>query len=549
LAVCVQALSAGKRLAILEGDVVSLAGGTDTVWHVVPETTLLQEGPTREEVYHALKPLIEDAGREKIVYGAKGWLRSLWEQGIAPAGPIQDVRVAAYLCDVSAGRYDIPRLSYQYLGRQIEKGDAAELIRLWEKLYDTLIEQGMEELYNRIEAPLIPVLAQMERVGFMVDPEVLRDLDKEFSSRLDELTEAVYREAGHAFNIQSTKQLGTVLFEEMGLPAVKKTKTGYSTDIEVLEKLSGSHPIIDMLIEYRQISKLKSTYIDGLLDKIDPRDHRIHTRFSQTGTATGRLSSNDPNLQNIPVRQEVGRQIRQAFVAADEAHILVDADYSQIELRVLAHISEDPAFIRAFTEGEDIHTRTASEIFDIPIGDVTFEMRRRAKAVNFGIVYGISDYGLSRNLGITRVEAQRYIDQYFVRYPGIKAYMDRVIAEGREKGYVTTLLGRRRPIPELRSKNYTVRSFGERAAMNTPIQGSAADIIKMAMIAVARKLDEMKLRSKLILQVHDELIVDAAREETDMVIEILKEQMEHVIELKVPLVADISTGRSWFDAK
>lgn len=546
---CIKALSKGARLGILEEDVISLAAGINTVWQIVPEETLLMEGPTREEIYAALKPLIEEASREKIIYGAKGWVRYLWEQGIEPAGTVQDVRVAAYLCDVSAGRYDIPRLAYQYFGRQIEKGDAAELIRLWDTLIEMLGEQGMEELYKTIEAPLIPILARMERTGFMVDKGVLKDLDKEFSSRLNELTQSVYKEAGREFNIQSTKQLGAVLFDEMELPVVKRTKTGYSTDIEVLEKLSGSHPVIDMLIEYRHIAKLKSTYIDGLLDKIDPKDQRIHTRFSQTGTATGRLSSNDPNLQNIPVRQELGRQIRKSFVAADGDHILVDADYSQIELRVLAHISGDPAFIRAFTEGEDIHTRTASEIFGVPIEDVTFEMRRQSKAVNFGIVYGISAYGLSRNLGIPRSEAQHYIDQYFARYPGIREYMDSIVREGKDTGYVTTLLGRRRPIPELKSRNYNIRSFGERAAMNTPIQGSAADIIKLAMIAVANTLDKMKLKSRLILQVHDELIVDAAREETDMVIEILKEQMEHVIELAVPLIADISTGVSWFDAK
>jgi DNA polymerase-1 len=549
LAACMKSLSNAKHLGILEGDLISLAAGTERVWQVVPEETLLLEGPTREEIYGALTPLIENPGCEKIVYGAKRWYRYLWEQGIEPAGPVQDVRVAAYLCDVSAGRYDIPRLAYQYFGRKIEEGDAAELIRLWDKLRAALKEQGMEALYQKVEAPLIPILARMERTGFMVDTGVLKDLDKQFAGRLDELTASVYAQAGHDFNIQSTKQLGVVLFEELGLPVVKRTKTGYSTDIEVLENLSGSHPIIDMLIEYRQIAKLKSTYIDGLLDKIDPKDKRIHTRFSQTGTATGRLSSNDPNLQNIPVRQELGRQIRQAFVAADDDHILVDADYSQIELRVLAHISEDPAFIRAFTEGEDIHARTASEIFDTPMEDVTFEMRRQAKAVNFGIVYGISDYGLARNLGIPRAQAQNYIDQYFVRYPGIKAYMDRAVREGKESGYVTTLLGRRRPIPELKSRNYNLRSFGERAAMNTPIQGSAADIIKLAMIAVAHAIDKMDLKSKLILQVHDELIVDAAREETDIVIGILKEQMEHVIELRVPLIADISTGRSWFAAK
>jgi DNA polymerase-1 len=355
--------------------------------------------------------------------------------------------------------------------------------------------------------------------------------------------------AGEEFNINSPKQLGNILFEKLKLPVVKKTKTGYSTDVEVLEQLKDQHEIVENIIEYRQVMKLKSTYIDGLLNMVNIGDGRIHSNFNQTVTATGRISSTEPNLQNIPVRMEMGRQIRRVFVASDEQHILVDADYSQIELRVLAHISGDARFIDAFLKGEDIHRRTASEIFGVPIDEVTPEQRNSAKAVNFGIIYGISDFGLARNLGISRNRAKKYIDSYLSKYPGIKEYMEEIVKQAKERGYVTTLMGRRRKLPELSSRNYNIRSFGERIAMNTPIQGTAADIIKKAMNDVYYGLKERGLKSKLVLQVHDELIIDTYIPELDQVKALVKEKMENAMKLDVPLVVDIGVGASWYDAK
>lgn len=407
----------------------------------------------------------------------------------------------------------------------------------------------MYELYTQIEHPLIHVLADMELEGFKVDKEMLKQLDKEFTEHLNHLTKEIIDLAGETFNINSPKQLGEILFNKLGLPVQKRTKTGYSTDIEVLEKLQDMHPIIEKLIDYRQIMKLKSTYIDGLLNVINPSDGKIHTSFHQTVTATGRISSTDPNLQNIPVRMEMGRRIRKAFTASDNDHVLIDADYSQIELRVLAHISGDQNLIDAFRKRQDIHLRTAADIFGVPMDQVTAEQRDSAKAVNFGIIYGISDFGLAKNLGITRTEAKKYIDNYLQRYPKVKEYMERIISEGKKKGYVTTLFNRRRDIPELKSRNYNVRSFGERIALNTPIQGTAADIIKLAMIKVHTELKKRKLKSKMILQVHDELIVDTLNSEQEEVIELIKFQMENVVELAVPLVVDIGIGANWYDAK
>ena len=389
----------------------------------------------------------------------------------------------------------------------------------------------------------------MEETGFKVDKSILQELDVEISRELKALTQKIYDIAGEEFNINSPKQLGSILFEKLGLPVIKKTKTGYSTDAQVLEQLKDNHEIIEYIIEYRQLMKLKSTYIDGLMNMINLGDGRIHSSFNQTVTATGRISSAEPNLQNIPVRMEMGRQIRRIFVASDENHVLVDADYSQIELRVLAHISQDARFIDAFLRGEDIHSRTAAEIFGVPIEQVTPEQRDSAKAVNFGIVYGISDFGLAKNLGISRNEAKKYIDSYFSRYPGIKEYMDKVVKQGKEKGYVETLMGRRRKLPELSSRNHNIRSFGERVAMNMPIQGTAADIIKKAMNDVYYALKERGLRSKLILQVHDELIIDTYLPELEEVKALVKEKMENAIKLDVPLVVDIGVGYSWYDAK
>jgi DNA polymerase-1 len=406
----------------------------------------------------------------------------------------------------------------------------------------------MEKLYKEVEHPLIQVLADMEITGFKVNEAILRELDVEFTAILEDLTKEIYEIAGQEFNINSPKQLGEILFEKLGLPVVRRTKTGYSTNIEVLEQLRDQHVIIEKIIEYRQVMKLKSTYIDGLLSVIDPRDGRIHSSFNQTITATGRISSTEPNLQNIPVRMEMGRRIRKVFVASDEDHVLLDADYSQIELRVLAHISKDPTFIHAFENNQDIHRRTASEVLGIPLEEVTPEQRNDAKAVNFGIIYGISDFGLARNLGIPRNKARLYIENYLKRHPGIKEYMDRVVEEGKEQGYIKTLMGRRRNLPELSSRNFNTRSFGERVAMNTPIQGTAADIIKKAMNDVYYELKTRGLRSKLVLQVHDELIVDTYKPELDEVKEILRDKMENAMKLSVPLVVDIGVGSNWYDA-
>ncbi|MDD4680684.1 MAG: DNA polymerase, partial [Clostridia bacterium] len=355
--------------------------------------------------------------------------------------------------------------------------------------------------------------------------------------------------AGESFNINSPKQLGDILFDKLELPVQKKTKTGYSTDIEVLEKLSGMHPIVEKVIDYRQVMKLKSTYIDGLLPLIHPSDGKIHSSFHQTVTATGRISSTDPNLQNIPIRDEMGRRIRKVFTASDEEHILVDADYSQIELRVLAHISGDPNLLEAFLQKQDIHRRTAADIFGVSMDEVTEEQRSSAKAVNFGIIYGISDFGLARNLGITRAKAKKYIDSYLQRFPMVQEYMTKIVLDGKKHGYVSTLFNRRREIPELSSRNHNIRSSGERIALNTPIQGTAADIIKLAMIRVHGELKDRNLKSRLILQVHDELIIDAWLSELEEVKELLQNQMENAIELAVPLVVDIGTGKNWCDVE
>ena len=376
-----------------------------------------------------------------------------------------------------------------------------------------------------------------------MDAEALEALGRKFRARIAELTEEIYQMAGERINLNSPKQLGEMLFDRMGLPAPKKTQRGYSTSAEVLEGLAEDYPVCAKILEYRKYQKLESTYINSLLVMRD-ENGRIHTKFDQVGTATGRLSSAEPNLQNIPVRTELGREIRGAFIARP-GWLLVDADYSQIELRVLAHISGDATMCEAFREGQDIHARTAAEVYGVPLEQVTGAMRSASKAVNFGIVYGISDFALAKNISVSRAEARAFIDRYFERYPGIKAYMDGAVAEGKEKGYVTTLMQRRRYLPELASANYNLRSFGERCAMNSPIQGTAADIIKLAMIAVARALDGQKLRARLILQVHDELIIEAPEDEVEAVKALLKDCMEGVVQLAVPLRTDISVGGDW----
>ena len=411
-----------------------------------------------------------------------------------------------------------------------------------------LSENGQEDLYYNIELPLMTVLSDMQKAGMLIDKEELKRFSKELSERIDVLTEEIYALAGEEFNINSTKQLGVILFEKLGLKALKKTKTGYSTNAEVLEKLRGKHPIIELILEYRKIAKLKSTYCDGLLAVINEETGRIHSVFNQTVTVTGRISSTEPNMQNIPTRTELGSQIRKMFVAKPGC-VLLDADYSQIELRVLAHIAEDEIMINAFKNGEDIHAMTASQVLGIPMAEVTKEQRSSAKAVNFGIVYGIGEYSLSQDLKISVKEAKAYIESYLEKYSGVRKYMEDIKKTARDNGFVTTMMNRIRYIPEITSSNFNTRAFGERVALNTPIQGSAADIIKLAMVKIARRLKDEKLESKLILQVHDELIIETVLSEKEQVSKILKEEMENAAKLLVPLSVDMSEGDNWYDAK
>ena len=407
----------------------------------------------------------------------------------------------------------------------------------------------LEKLYYELELPLMTVLADMQKIGCKVDADLLREFGVNLDERIDSLTNEIYDYAGTEFKINSPKQLGEILFDRLGLPVQKKTKSGYSTNAEVLEAIAGYHPIVNAVLEYRQLTKLKSTYVDGLLKVINPSDSRIHSHFQQTVTATGRLSSVDPNLQNIPVRTELGRELRKMFVAQDENHVLIDADYSQIELRVLAHIAQDEAMLEAFRHGADIHAATASKVYGVNIEDVTSQMRSSCKAVNFGIVYGISDFALAGDLGISRKQAGEFIKSYLETYTGVDKYMNDIKASAKEKGYVETLFGRRRYLPELSSKSFPIRSFGERIAMNTPIQGTAADIIKIAMLRVWKRLKAEGYKTKLILQVHDELILEAPLDEREQVTSLLTEEMQNAIKMDVPLVAEAHFGHDWYTAK
>ena len=533
-------------VSVCHGKTFTLYGGGSTVYSLTFMEDLLGGGLDLADALAALEPVFATA--QIVTHDGKGLIRMLEGYGIPLAHLAFDTLIAAYLLDPTRSKYAPEELLFDAFGEDISEADALDIHRLSCYMQVRLKELDMDVLYETVEHPLIRVLAGMESAGFYVDQRILKELDAELSREVQQLTAVIHEQAG-AFNINSPKQLGEVLFDQLGLPATKKTKTGYSTDIEVLEGLKGAHPVVEQIIEYRQVMKLKSTYIDGLSQVIDRRDGRIHTSFNQTVAATGRISSTEPNLQNIPVRLAMGRRIRKAFVPSSKDHVLVDADYSQIELRVLAHISEDPIMIEAFLKNQDIHRRTAAEIFGVPMEQVTEAQRSSAKAVNFGIVYGISDFGLSRNLGISRARAKQYIDSYLKRYYGVKAYMDRIIRQGKEQGYVTTLLNRRRNLPELASRNYNIRSFGERLALNTPIQGTAADIIKLAMVAVHRELLSRGLSSRLILQVHDELIVDCLRSELEPVKALLKEQMERAVRLSVPLLVDIGVGETWYDAK
>ncbi len=417
----------------------------------------------------------------------------------------------------------------------------------YDKLMKALEDTNMQQLFREIEMPLVYTLFDMEQRGIGVNEGELKDYSERLGVKIAQLEKEIYHLAGEEFNISSPKQLGVILFEKLRLPFGKKTKTGYSTSADILEKLVSEHPIVSFILEYRQLTKLKSTYADGLTAFIC-EDKRIHGKFHQTITATGRISSTDPNLQNIPIRMELGREIRKAFIPK-EGYIFVDADYSQIELRVLAHMSGDEKLIAAYKEAQDIHRITASQVFHTPLEEVTSLQRSNAKAVNFGIVYGISSFGLGQDLNISRKEAESYINKYFETYPSVKNFLDELVTQGKKDGYVTTIFGRRRPIPELTSSNFMQRSFGERVAMNSPIQGTAADIIKIAMIRVNRKLKELNYRSRLILQIHDELLIETHEEEKEQVMEILKEEMQNAATLSIPLEVDVNIGNNWYEAK
>ena len=469
---------------------------------------------------------------------------------------LQDVALMAYLINPLKSEYNYENLGKEYLELNFkdnpEKMDALAYeahvaCYTYDVLYNKLVESDMLKVYTEIELPLVYVLKSMENNGIRVNKEALKHYGNELSEKIAVYENRIYEQAGERFNINSPKQLGEILFEKMGLPSGKKTKTGYSTSADVLEKLAAEYPFVNDILEYRTLAKLKSTYADGLYDYID-EDDRIRSTFNQMITATGRISSTEPNLQNIPIRMEIGRKIRKVFIP-NNGYSFMDADYSQIELRLLAHMSGDENLITAYNEDSDIHRITASKVFNVPLSEVTSTQRSNAKAVNFGIVYGISSYGLSQDLSISRNEAKEYIESYFKTYPGIKTYLDGIVADAKEKGYATTLFGRRRPVPELASSNFMQRQFGERIAMNSPLQGTAADIIKIAMINVYKRIEKEELKSKLILQVHDELLIEVANGEEEAIKLILKEEMSNAASLRVNLEVDINSGKDWYEAK
>ena len=522
-----------------------------------------------------LKDVFENPEIKKYGYNLKNDCLILKPYEINLTGLYFDIAIAEYLIDSTSSNYEIKDIALKYnlgdvlsleelLGKGKSKKDFKDLSDAQisgyacsvldivdngkEALITTIENYTMHNLFYEVEMPLVEILADMEYIGISADKEVLNELKQKFDIEIKTLEVSIYEYAGENFNINSPKQLGHILFDKLGLPAIKKTKTGYSTNAEVLEALSDKHPIIDKITLYRQYTKLQSTYVDGLLNIINPKTGRIHSSFNQTITTTGRISSTEPNMQNIPVRLEIGRELRKVFVAPEDMY-LVDADYSQIELRILAHIANDEGLIDAFSKGDDIHTITASEVFNVPLDEVTKELRSAAKAVNFGIVYGISDFGLSNNLGISKQVAKEYIDNYFARYPYVKKYMEDIVEKAKNDGYVETYIGRRRYIPELGSNNFIMKNLGKRLAMNTPIQGSAADVIKIAMVKVYARLKSEGLKSKLILQVHDELIIESPDSEKSYVADLLKEEMESAVDLNVKLTVDAKWGKSWYETK
>ncbi len=521
-----------------------------------------------------LREVFEDSNIKIYGHDVKKLIKFLKINGINPQGIEFDTMIGGYLMDPTRSTYTLAQLAEEYAKMEIvplellfdkhgarlpnEQQNSADNIlaagvtaiyNLALRLGEIIDNNGQHQLYYDIELPLVEVLADMELHGFRVDVESLRAFSAELDKMLVLLENEIYMLSGEEFNINSPKQLGVVLFEKLNLPVIKKTKTGYSTDAEVLEQLSYKHEVVERILEYRQLTKLKSTYAEGLLNVINPETHKIHSSFNQTVTATGRISSTEPNLQNIPIKLELGRKIRKVFIPTNDEYLLLDADYSQIELRVLAHITSDPNMIAAFVNNEDIHTTTASKVFGLKPEEVTPLMRSRAKAVNFGIVYGISDFSLSKDIGVTKKEAKKYIDDYLEKYRNVREYMHDIVRDGKENGFVTTLFNRRRYLPELKSSNFNVRSFGERVAMNTPIQGSAADIIKISMVKVYTELKKRNLKSRLILQVHDELIIETHRDEQQEVSALLKDCMENAVSLKVPLLVEVKSGETWYETK
>ncbi len=547
---------------------LTLCFGEDRIYLIPAE-----DGIKGEYLLEKVKKLISSCVEKKAPIAVPDLKSQLAFIDLAGTEPVYDMGVAGYLLNPLKDTYEYDDIARDYLSMAVPS--RKDLLGK-KSLYDAVKEQdekaitcacymsyvswkaypiltgelkqeGMEDLYLNIEMPLIYTLYGMQKAGMRVDAKRLKDYGDHLKKEIKRMESEIYELAGETFNINSPRQLGEVLFEHMKLPHGKKTRTGYSTAADVLEKLAVDYPVVRKILDYRQYTKLNSTYADGLASYI-AKDGRIHSTFNQTITATGRISSTEPNLQNIPVRMELGREIRRVFVPAD-GFVFIDADYSQIELRIMAHMSRDPMLIEAYNQAQDIHAITASRVFGIPLDEVTPEQRRNAKAVNFGIIYGISAFGLSEDLSISRQEANEFIDQYFRTFPGVKEYLDAQVEKAKKDGYVTTLYGRRRPIPELKSNNFAQRSFGERAAMNSPIQGSAADIMKIAMISVDDELKKRGLRSRLVLQVHDELMIEAAEDEVSEVEEILDDKMRHAADLLVPLEVSLSTGKSWYDAK
>ncbi len=568
-------------------DLISAARAAKKVAYTLSGNRLFIKPPKGDVIYadadkEDLKEFFGDSEISKVGYDIKEDIIAVSEYGIdAPESPFRamtfDVMLAAYILDPTQSSYPIDILCTKYLSAYLDCDDSADggeqlsmldviepssdktqiiinrvyaIERLAEKMADEIEKNGQHYLYYDVELPLTEVLARLQLRGMYVDRDELTDFGRMLDDRINLLCDEIYSLAGEEFNINSPKQLGVILFEKLELPFGKKNKSGgYSTNAEILEKLRDKHEIVEKVLEYRQLAKLKSTYVTGLSSVVNPKTGRIHSHFNQTVTNTGRLSSTEPNLQNIPVRTPLGREIRKMFIAEKDGWTLIDADYSQIELRVLAHIADDSAMKQAFLDNEDIHTQTAATVFKTPVDEVTPLMRSRAKAVNFGIVYGIGAFSLAKDIGTSRAEAQQYIDEYLAHYGNVALYMNQVIESAKECGYITTVLGRRRYIPELSASSHQLRMFGERVAMNAPIQGSAADIIKIAMVNVDRRLAESGLSARLVLQVHDELIVESPESEKDAAAAILKEEMEKAYKLSVPLIVDMNSGKSWYDTK